>query len=66
MPAKFIKTGFGDRVIQEDGFSPILMNGKKVGINLDICINYYRGLSVSTVQTLEVKLTGSRFRRIRC
>ena len=60
MPTKFIKCGFEDRVIQKDGFYPIILNGKKVGFNLDLRINYYRGLPLSSVQEITVKLDGTK------
>lgn len=58
MATFFMKLGFTDRVLQDEGFHNILLNGKKVGVNLDININYYRGLALSCVQKLEVKIDG--------
>ncbi len=59
MPTKFIKCGFEDRVLREDGFYPILLNQKKIGINLDLRINYYRGLPLSSVQEIRLKIDGN-------
>lgn len=56
MPTKFIKCGFEDHVVREDGFYNILLNGKRVGFNLDLRINYYRGLPLSSVRTLEISI----------
>lgn len=58
MPTKFIKCGFEDRVLREDGFYPILINGKNVGFNLDLRINYYRGLPVSSVEEIRLEIDG--------
>ena len=58
MPTKFIKCGFEDRVLREDGFYPILINGKSVGFNLDLRINYYRGLPVSSVEEIRLEIDG--------
>lgn len=59
MPTKFIKCGFENRVLREDGFYPILINGKSVGFNLDLRINYYRGLPVSSVEEIRLKIDGN-------
>ncbi len=60
MPTKFIKCGFEDRVIREEGFYKLLLNGKSAGFNLDVRINYYRGLPLSSVQKLELKVDKKR------
>lgn len=58
MATFFMKLGFTERVIQEEGFYNVLLNGEKVGVNIDLCINYYRGLPVSCIQELQVKIDG--------
>lgn len=60
MPTQFMKLGFEKRVVREDGFYNILLNGKQVGFNLDLRINYYRGLPLSSVQKLEVTVDGEK------
>lgn len=60
MPTQFMKLGFEKRVLREDGFYNILLNGKPVGFNLDLRINYYRGLPLSCVHKLEVTVDGER------
>ena len=60
MPTQFMKLGFEDRVIREDGFHNIELNGKRVGFQLDIRINYYRGFSLSNVDRLELKINGEQ------
>lgn len=60
MPTQFMKLGFEKRVIREDGFYNILLNGKQVGFNLDLRINYYRGLPLSSVHKLEVTVDGKK------
>ena len=60
MPTKYIKTGFEDRVIRSDGFYKILLNGKEAGFNLDLRLNYYRGLPLSSVETLELTIDGKK------
>lgn len=58
MPTQFMKLGFEKRVLRQDGFYNLLLNGKQVGFNLDLRINYYRGLPLSSVQKIEVKVDG--------
>ena len=58
MPTQFIKNGFEKRVLREDGFYNILLNGKQVGFNVDLRINYYRGLPLSAVQKIELTVDG--------
>ncbi len=56
MPTQFMKLGFEDRVLREDGFYNILLNGKQVGFNVDLRINYYRGLPPLTVRRFPIIL----------
>ncbi|MCF0231532.1 MAG: hypothetical protein HUJ63_04530 [Enterococcus sp.] len=58
MATFFMKLGFDDRVLREDGFYNIKLNGKQVGFNLDLRINYYRGLPLSSVQKLTIAVDG--------
>ncbi|MGI6109176.1 MAG: C-glycoside deglycosidase beta subunit domain-containing protein [Eubacteriaceae bacterium] len=58
MPTQFMKLGFEDRVIRQDGFYNVLLNGRQVGFNLDLRINYYRGLPLSSVQKIELTVDG--------
>ncbi len=58
MATFFMKLGFTERVLADEGFHNILLNGEKVGVNLDININYYRGLALSCIQKLKVKIDG--------
>lgn len=60
MPTQFMKLGFEDRVIREEDFYNILLNGKQVGFNLDLRINYYRGLPLSSVQKIELTIDGEK------
>lgn len=60
MATQFMKLGFENRVLREDGFYNILLNGKQVGFNLDLRINYYRGLPLSSVQKIEVTVDGEK------
>lgn len=60
MPTQFMRLGFEDRVVRQDGFYNVLLNGKQVGFNLDLRINYYRGLPLSSVQVIEIKIDGER------
>jgi Domain of unknown function (DUF6379) len=56
MPTVFIKLGFENKVLCEKKFRNILLNGIQVGFNLGINLNYYRGLHVSCIEKLEVKI----------
>jgi Domain of unknown function (DUF6379) len=58
MPTVFIKLGFDQKVLCEKRFRNILLNEKQVGFNLGINLNYYRGLHVSCIEKLEVKVNG--------
>ncbi|MCU7549771.1 DUF6379 domain-containing protein [Chitinophagaceae bacterium LB-8] len=58
MPTKFLKLGFDDRVLCERSFRNIYLNGNRVGFNLGVNLNYYRGLHVSCIERLEVKVNG--------
>ena len=58
MATFYMKLGFNERIISEDGFYNILLNGEKVGFNLDLRLNYYRGFPLSSVEKLEVAIDG--------
>ncbi len=60
MAKQFVKTDFEERVLREEGFYNILLNGKQVGFNLDLRLNYYRGLPLSCVQKAEVTVDGEK------
>ncbi len=60
MPTQFMKLGFEDRVLREDGFYNVLLNGKQVGFNVDLRINYYRGLPLSAVKKIELTVDGEK------
>jgi hypothetical protein len=58
MPTKFIKLGFDNRVLCEKSFKNILLNDVAQGFNLGVNLNYYRGLHVSCIEELELKIDG--------
>ncbi|WP_160719261.1 C-glycoside deglycosidase beta subunit domain-containing protein [Bacillus sp. USDA818B3_A] len=58
MPTVFIKLAFNDKVLCEKSFHNIYLNGVPVGFNLGINLNYYRGLHVSCIEKIEVKVDG--------
>lgn len=58
MPVKFLKLGFDDRVLRRESFRNLYLNGNKVGFNLGIRLNYYRGQHVSTIEHLDLKVDG--------
>ena len=60
MPTKFIKLGFEDNVLCEQSFRNIILNRVPVGFQLGINLNYYRGLHVSCIEKLEVKVDGEK------
>jgi hypothetical protein len=53
-----MKLGFVDQVIREEGFYNLTLNGRTVGVNIDLGLNYYRGLAVSCIEKLEVAIDG--------
>jgi hypothetical protein len=59
-----MKLGFEDRVLSDRHFRNITLNGRKVGFHLGVCLNYYRGLPVSCIENLEVKVDGREICRI--
>lgn len=56
MTEQFVKSDFEERVLREDGFYNICLNGQQVGFNLDLRLNYYRGLPLSSVHKIEVAI----------
>lgn len=58
MSTFFMKLGYTERVLPEDGFYSVLLNGTKVGFNIDLNLNYYRGLALSCVEKLEIRIDG--------
>lgn len=58
MATFFMKLGFVDQVIREDGFYNLTLDGRPVGVNLELGLNYYRGLAVSCIEKLEVSIDG--------
>ncbi len=56
MATKYMKLGFENRVINEERFFNLTLNNKKVGVNIGIALNYYRGLHLSCLQELKVKI----------
>jgi hypothetical protein len=58
MPVKFLKLGFDDRVLRQESFKNIYLNGNKVGFNVGLRLNYYRGQHISTIERLELKIDG--------
>jgi hypothetical protein len=58
MPVKFMKLSYENLVLNEKSFKPLVINGKTVGFNVDLRINYYRGLHVSCIELLELYIDG--------
>lgn len=58
MAVKFLKLGFDKRVLRQESFKNLYLNDHKVGFNLGIRLNYYRGQHLSTIERLEVKVDG--------
>jgi hypothetical protein len=58
MSVKYMKLGFEDLVIDENNFYNLKINNKVVGFNLDLRLNYYRGLPVSCLEKLSVTVDG--------
>lgn len=58
MSTQYMKLGFVDQVIKDDGFYNIKINGRTVGVNIDLGFNYYRGISLSCIETFKVFIDG--------
>lgn len=58
MAVKFLKLGFDKRVLRQESFKNLYLNDNKVGFNLGVRLNYYRGQHLSTIERLEVKVDG--------
>ena len=58
MATQFMKLGYDDNVIKEEKFYNLKLNGKTVGVNLGLGLNYYRGLHLSCIQKLQVVIDG--------
>jgi hypothetical protein len=58
MSRQFLRFGYEKQVINPDQFYNLDRNGTTVGFNLDLRLNYYRGMSVSCIERLEVAVDG--------
>lgn len=58
MSVKYMKLGFENLVIDENNFYNLKMNNNVIGFNLDLRINYYRGLPLSCLKKLSVTVDG--------
>jgi hypothetical protein len=60
MPVKFMKLSYDNLVLNEKSFRSLVINGKTVGFNVDLRINYYRGLHVSCIELLQLFIDGKQ------
>lgn len=60
MPTKYMKLGSSHRVLREDGFYNVTLCGNQVAFNVDVRLNYYRGLPFSCLEKLELYVDGER------
>lgn len=60
MPTSYMKLPYEDRVLRSDALRPYTLETGVVGYTLDIGLNYYRGLPLSAVETLELTVDGER------
>lgn len=60
MATQYLRLGFENQVLRPDGFYNILLHGKQVGFNVDLRINYYRGLPLSCVRKIELTVDGKQ------
>ena len=58
MPTKYLVLGYDDYVICDDSLRLIKWGGKVQSLMLDIRLNYYRGLHISTMKEFELKIDG--------
>lgn len=58
MSTAYMKLGFDHLVLDEGNFYNVKIGENVVGVNLDLRINYYRGLPLSCLETLNVTIDG--------
>lgn len=58
MPTLYMKLPHEDKVLREDALSELKLGDNPVGFTLSVGLNYYRGLPLSAVETLEVTVDG--------
>lgn len=59
MPTKYLVLGYTDHVICNDSLRLIKQSDKQQSLNLDIRLNYYRGLHLSNITEFELKIDGN-------
>lgn len=60
MPNSYMKLPYVDKVLQPDALRPLVLEAGPVGFSLDIMLNYYRGLPLSTIEQFELSVDGER------
>lgn len=60
MSTTYLKLPYVDSVLRQDALRPIRLEAGPVGFSLDIGLNYYRGLPLSTIEELELSVDGER------
>jgi hypothetical protein len=60
MATTYLKLPYTGRVLRPGSLRPIALDQGAVGFSLDIGLNYYRGLPLSTIERLELAVDGDR------
>lgn len=58
MPTLFMKLPHQDKVLRPGSLRELRLGEEKVGFTLDIGLNYYRGMPLSSIETLELVVDG--------
>lgn len=59
MPTLFMKLTHEDKVLRPNALRALVLGEATVGFTLDIGLNYYRGMPLSSVEKLEITIDGS-------
>ena len=64
MPTQFMRLGYDAYTLDEENFYNLTADGtpagKPIGWNVDVRLNYYRGMPLSSVEALELSVDGRR------
>ncbi|MGN6206646.1 C-glycoside deglycosidase beta subunit domain-containing protein [Humibacter sp.] len=60
MTTTYLKLPYVDSVLRERSLRALELGRGPVGFSLDVGLNYYRGLPLSTIETFELSVDGER------
>ncbi len=60
MPTTFMRLGFEEKTLRPDALRALVLETGPVGFTLDVGLNYYRGMPLSSIETFELVVDGER------